>query len=241
MSNSSFLTTPSPQPPVAGKPPSSLPPVPPSTSLPPPARPGIRRLSSRQNLVSRQPSGILQTTESTNKVFEKETKVVDGIAFTAAANLNKFSFKKATVTAAKDEISDDSLSEAEVVEEINEGKARNFEFTNNKSLMRVFRAIIFLQMIGIICDNPAVQFPPLFDVLCRTPFFYLIRFYSFPFVDIVYLIQKIWKRAIHFFVSLYHLLPTSAPSQPDTSQTPQRYLESRYLPLSSVASPRSVS
>jgi hypothetical protein len=204
---------------------SSFPPIPPSPSSSSLPHQNLRRLSSRQNLVSRQPSGILQTTESATKPFEKETKVVDGIAFTATTNLSKFSFKKATVTVAKDEISEDSVSEIEAVEEINEGKARNFEFTNNKSLMRVFRAIIFLQMIALICDNPAVKFPPLFDVLCRTPLFYLIRFYSFPFVDVVYIIQKVWKRALEFFISLYHLFPTNLPA-PD-SRTPQRHLQSR--------------
>ena len=213
--------------------PPSLPPPPPPPTPPPNIH---RRLSSR--ILSRKPSGILQTFDS--KLFEKETKVVDGIAFTAATSLSKFSFKKDLVTIAKDEISEDDsvLSEIEM-EEINEGKARNFEFTNNKSVMRVLRAILFLQMIGIICDNPAVQFPPLFDVLCRTPFFYLIRFYSFPFVSVVYFIQKFWKRALKFFISLYHLLPTKPPDAPDASDTdtPQRHLESRsdfYLPPLSV-------
>jgi hypothetical protein len=186
----------------------------------------LRRQSSRQKLVSRRPSGILTRVDSTatKNSIEKETKIVDGVAFTAIANLNKFTFKKTTVTAAQDEISDDSSQGPDGGEggdgdtgEIHEGKARNFEFTNNKSVMRVFRVIIFLQMIGFICDNPAVQFPPLFDVLCRTPLFYLIRFYSYPFVDLVYLIQRIWKRAIHFLMSLATLQP---PSTPNTPQQP---------------------
>jgi hypothetical protein len=191
----------------------------------------LRRQSSRQNIVSRRPSGVLTRVDSTaTKNIEKETKVVDGVAFTATTNTNKFSFKKTTVTAAQDEISEDSNSEVSPTaseEEIHEGKARNFEFTNNKSVMRVFRAVLFLQMIAMVCDNAAVQFPPLFDVLCRTPLFYLIRFYSYPFVGVVYLIQRVWKRAIHFFMSLSHLQLPSAPNapnqpNPDTSNPTRR-------------------
>lgn len=216
MSNSSFFSPP-PQPqPINSS--SSLPMVPPPVAIGNGPGSGlsstsksIRRLSSRQNIISRRPSGVLSSSDSSANLFSKETKVVDGVAFTHTANLSKFSFKKTTVTAAKDDISDDSSEPEDLIEEINEGKARNFEFTNNKSLMRVFRAIIFLQMIALICDNPAVQFPPLFDVLCRAPLFYLIRFYSYPFVDAVYLIQKVWKRAILFFISLYHNFPRKFP------------------------------
>lgn len=154
-----------------------------------------------------------------NKKFEKEIKQIDGISFTSKVNNTKFSFKKVIVTKQQDEISEDSSNlninidnDENEIEEINEGKARNFEFTNNKSLMRVFRAIIYFQMISLICDNPAVKFPPIFDVLCRAPFFYLIRFYSYPFVDAVYLIQKYGKQIIYFFTHISHYFPKSTPT-----------------------------
>jgi hypothetical protein len=143
-------------------------------------------------------SSTLMRQSSNVKSIEKQKTIVDGIEFFTAADHNKFSFKRTATAALQDEISEDSNSTVSVDEETPEGKHRNFEFTNNVSLMRVIRACLFFQVIGIICDNPDVQFPPLFNVLCRSPLYYCIRFYSRPFVDIVYLIQM---SGLH----LYHM------------------------------------
>ena len=143
---------------------------------------------SSRVLVKQVSSNTLER-QLSSKSFEKQKTIVDGIEFTSAADHNKFSFKRTNTTTLQDEISDDSNSTASLDEDIPEGKHRNFEFTSNLSLMRVIRACLFFQVIALICDNPDVQFPPLFNVLCRSPLYYSIRFYSRPFLDIVYLVQ----------------------------------------------------
>ena len=66
-----------------------------------------------------------------------------------------------------------------------ESKSRNFEFTNNMHLMRSIRVVYFLQIIGIIIDSPSLNTPTIFSVFCNKGFYYILHFYSRPFLDAV--------------------------------------------------------
>lgn len=160
-------------------------------------------MSMSLSLASQGSSSNLQSSGGARNI-EKQKTVVDGIEFSTNADYNKFSFKRTATATLHDEISEDSNSTATVDDEIPEGKHRNFEFTNNISLMRVVRACLFFQVVALICDNPDVQFPPLFNVLCRSPLYYAIRFYSRPFVDVVYLIQMSGLQMYHMVFNFIH-------------------------------------
>ena len=51
------------------------------------------------------------------------------------------------------------------------------------------KLILFLQVIAITIDATDVQLPILFTILCKGPFRYVIRFYSRPILDIIYVLQ----------------------------------------------------
>jgi hypothetical protein len=101
-----------------------------------------------------------------------------------AENTN-FAIKKATGTLVKILYMDDWLAHPNALEEI----WANFEFTDNLGMMRVIRTFISLQVIGLIIDNPTIELPIVFQILCRTFCFYSIRFYSRPFLDALYCLQ----------------------------------------------------
>ena len=49
--------------------------------------------------------------------------------------------------------------------------------------------MLFLQVIAITIDATDVQLPILFTILCKGPLSYVIRWYSRPILDIVYVAQ----------------------------------------------------
>ena len=67
-----------------------------------------------------------------------------------------------------------------------------FEFTSNLAMMRFIRMFLTLQVVGIMIDNTYVELPVLFRTLCRNVLFYVIRFYSRPFIDVIYLGDYYW-------------------------------------------------
>ena len=86
-----------------------------------------------------------------------------------------------------------------------ETKSRNFEFTDNITIMRLLRVFIFLQFIAIILDNDAIRTPLLFQIFCTHGFIYILRFYSKPFCDICRLIQifvEVLKKYFNVLISL---------------------------------------
>ena len=62
-----------------------------------------------------------------------------------------------------------------------------FEFSDNVAVMRFIRAFLYLQIVGVIIDNTYVELPVLFRTFCRDLLFYVIRFYSRPFIDAIYI------------------------------------------------------
>jgi hypothetical protein len=62
-----------------------------------------------------------------------------------------------------------------------------FEFTNNITVMRFIRMFLSLQVIAIMLVN--AQMPVLFRILSRDVLFYVVRFYSRPVLDLVYLFE----------------------------------------------------
>jgi hypothetical protein len=64
-----------------------------------------------------------------------------------------------------------------------------FEFSDGYGVMRTIRLLLFIQIIAICLDNPSTQYSILYRITCRGVLFYAIRFYSRPFIDILYLIQ----------------------------------------------------
>ena len=64
-----------------------------------------------------------------------------------------------------------------------------FEFTTNLNVFRFIRMIITLQVIAIMVDKEDMEIPVLFRLFSRGPLFYSLRFYSRPFLDLIYAIQ----------------------------------------------------
>lgn len=100
-----------------------------------------------------------------------------------------------------DHSSDDSDNEAP------ETKNQNFEFSNGYGVMRIIRLIIVVQIISIALDNPSEQIAVLFRITVRGVLFYSIRFYSRPFIDLLYLIQ-------YFLEAIISAVNTYVPRDP---------------------------
>ena len=131
--------------------------------------------------------------------------VVDGVEV-AMPKDRKFKLRDATDY--------DALSDKSEVES-DDGQAelmkKNFEFTNNLSMMRVVRVFMFYQIIALAIDNPAISLPPVFSLFCLTPLRYTLIFYSRPFIGIVYLIQS---AAVSVAQRLFKYVPTDRDSIP---------------------------
>jgi hypothetical protein len=82
----------------------------------------------------------------------------------------------------------DESKQSEAADEEN-SKPQNFEFIDSLSLMRLIRLFLFLQVISILVDHNLIFIPPFFQVTCHGLFYYLIHFYSRPFLDLIYIIQ----------------------------------------------------
>lgn len=89
-----------------------------------------------------------------------------------------------------------------------ESKKRNFEFTSNVATMKLVRAFVFLQVIALILDHPSARLPPLFRSVCKGLFYYTIRFYSRPFLDLIYIIN-------YFIVAAQRYVRENLPSTPN--------------------------
>jgi hypothetical protein len=74
-----------------------------------------------------------------------------------------------------------------------------FEFSDGYGVMRTIRLILFIQIIAICLDNPSTQYSILYRITCRGVLFYAIRFYSRPFIDVLYLIQVYCDIAVNFY------------------------------------------
>lgn len=92
-----------------------------------------------------------------------------------------------------DHSSDDSDNEAP------ETKNQNFEFSNGYGVMRIIRLVIVVQVISIAMDNPSEQIAVMFHIAVRGVLFYAIRFYSRPFIDLLYLLQFFLEAIINAF------------------------------------------
>ena len=79
---------------------------------------------------------------------------------------------------------DDSDAEDE-----DEQADHTFEFTTNLNVFRFIRMIITLQVIALMVDKEDMEIPVLFRLFSRGPLFYSIRFYSRPFLDLIYAVQ----------------------------------------------------
>ena len=103
----------------------------------------------------------------------------------------------------------------------------NFEFTDNLGLMRLVRLFFYLQVMSFMIDNPSIHLPVIFHIVCRGVLFYVIRFYSRPFVDAIYVIE-------YFFSDLTSAVQGNLPSSPkkgtvevSSTATAGRRLQSR--------------
>lgn len=99
-----------------------------------------------------------------------------------------------------DMMEDDRSSDDDSDTETPEMKSQHFEFSNGYHLMRLLRLILFIQIIGIAMDNPSLEWAVLFRITCHGILFYSIRFYSRPFIDLLYVIQYFLETIINFFV-----------------------------------------
>ena len=119
----------------------------------------------------------------------------------------------------EDDVSEDEVS---VLSDFKpELKSRNFEFTDNSGIMRVLRVVLFLQIIAIVLDSPSMRVPTFFSVFCTKIFFYVLHFYSRPFLDICYVIQNAWNW-------IYNNISANLKSVP-TNKIPGRRLTVRLM------------
>lgn len=95
---------------------------------------------------------------------------------------------------------DDTYSEDETDDEVPVTKNQNFEFSDGYGIMRIIRLILVVQIISIALDNPSLQMAVLFRITVRGVLFYAIRFYSRPFIDIIYLLQYFLLEIKNFFL-----------------------------------------
>lgn len=88
---------------------------------------------------------------------------------------------------------DDDFSVDSEAGYISERKDRTFEFSDSKTVMRIIRLVLVIQVIAFVTDNPSIQIPILFRIISFGPLFYAIRFYSRPFIDFVYVFQYLME------------------------------------------------
>lgn len=103
-----------------------------------------------------------------------------------------------------DHSSDDSDNERSAT------KNQNFEFSDGYGVMRFIKLILFIQVIGLMLDNPSVQYSIIFRIVCRGVVFYSTQFYSRPFIDLLYLIQYFLVEIVNFVRS--QKIPTTPSS-----------------------------
>ena len=70
---------------------------------------------------------------------------------------------------------------------------------DGRGIMRLIRMLIVVQIIGILVDSSSITLSAVFKISCRGLLFYSIRFYSRPFLDIVYIIQYFFATITEYF------------------------------------------
>eukprot|EP01038_Epipyxis_sp_PR26KG_P005828 gene5828-8037_t len=78
-------------------------------------------------------------------------------------------------------------------------KSTIFEFSNSFNVMRLIKLILFVQILGLLVDHPSFKLPILFKIIASGPINYSIKFYSRPFLDIVYIVQYFFDSIVTFF------------------------------------------
>lgn len=63
------------------------------------------------------------------------------------------------------------------------------EFTNNFSMYRLLRMVLYVQFIYILTDHPSMHITTIFKILSQGILLYTFRFYSRILIDIVYILQ----------------------------------------------------
>ncbi len=93
---------------------------------------------------------------------------------------------------------DDDHSSDDSDDESPETKNQNFEFSDSYGVMRFIKLVLFIQVIGIMLDNPSTQYSVVFRIVCRGIIYYSMQFYSRPFIDLIYIIQYFLESIIAF-------------------------------------------
>ena len=129
----------------------------------------------------------------------------------AAAEKRRAAVVKTEYQDEEDEISDEKQSVA---------LSKNFEFTDNLCVNNVLRMFIFFQIIAVILDSPRLHVPPIFNMVCGPGFYYTLRFYSQPFIDFVYLVQRFLNAFLETLKTYVPVTPNGVPVV-DTGGTPE--------------------
>ena len=82
-----------------------------------------------------------------------------------------------------------------------ETKDQYFEFTDGYHIMRIIKTILYIQLIGLILDNPTIQSPVLFHAFCAAICYYSLNFHSRIFLDIIWTVQKFFHELTAFLLS----------------------------------------
>jgi hypothetical protein len=113
---------------------------------------------------------------------------------------------------------DDTYDEEDTDDEVPETKNQHFEFSDGYGVMRIIRAVMVVQIISVALENPSLEMSALVRITVRGVLFYAIRFYSRPFIDVLYLIQYFLEAIINFVVS------QDVPSDPSNIEVSMRRL-----------------
>lgn len=96
---------------------------------------------------------------------------------------------------------DDTYDEDDTDDEVPETKSQNFEFSDGYGVMRMIRVVIVVQIISIALENPSLEMSSMVRIAVRGVLFYAIRFYSRPFIDLLYLIQYFLEAIINLVIT----------------------------------------
>jgi hypothetical protein len=113
---------------------------------------------------------------------------------------------------------DDTYDEEDTDDEVPETKNQHFEFSDGYGVMRIIRAVMVVQIISVALENPSLEMSALVRITVRGVLFYAIRFYSRPYIDVLYLIQYFLEAIINFVVS------QDVPSDPSNIEVSMRRL-----------------
>jgi hypothetical protein len=124
----------------------------------------------------------LEEMSVTEKNAVHDPKVIDNLSELRERNL-RAAKQKTMAAGLQDGDDDDGMEEREKAD-------HTFEFTSNFAVFRLIRMLFTLQFLSILIDNESAVNPVIFRLFCRGPLFYVIRFYSRPFIDAIYILQS---------------------------------------------------